>query len=180
MKEYQAEIAEKKLLSSQELETTNHFKLGGKIFFEDLSVLKYINNLNFIEVQKPQGFLKSEFFVVSSDKETDNSKELLSLITTQNTKGHVKIPVLRLVCSPKDMAEGDHKDILVFHNGESAFQSFDGFDYTLYDKNDTKKLLNTNFNIDSNLLIKKMQNDIVIEEKIEPKQENKSRWRLFR
>lgn len=155
MRIYQAEIAEKILLQSEELTNFKFFKLGGKIMFDDLSVLKYINNLNFIEKQIPKGIQDSIFIISSLDKETSDSKELLKGL---NSTGLIKYPLLILKSSAQVMAEGDHRDIYILPNEECAFESFDSMDYTFYDKQKTKDIL-MGYNIEPHILFKKMTND---------------------
>jgi len=172
MRIYQSEIAEKVILQSEELTDFKFFKLGGKIMFDDLSVLKYINNLSFIERQEPKGLFDSKFITASLDKMTEDSQKILSGI---NNEGSIKYPVLVLKSSPQDMAEGDHRDIFIFHNEKSAFESFDGLNYSFYDKQKTKDIL-MGYNIEPLILFKKMNHDF---EELNPniKKQKTFKWR---
>jgi len=175
MRIYQAELAEKILLSSEELEQDNYFKIGGKIMFNDLSVIKYINNINFIETQLPNTVYGSEFKNSFTDKITDNTDVLVCGLNKK--EGKIKNPVLVLKSSPQEMAEGDFRDIVIFKNQECAFQDFqDSSKFTIYGKDTTQELLSKH-NIDSYMLFKKLEHDFEENNKLIKEKKNKFNWR---
>lgn len=175
MRIYQAELAEKILLSSEELEKDNYFKIGGKIMFNDLSVIKYINNINFLETQLPTTLYGSEFKNSFTNKITDDTRLLVDGLS--NKEGNIKNPVLILKSSPQEMAEGDHRNIVIFKNQECAFQDFhDSSKFTIYGKETTHNLL-TQHNIDSYMLFKKLDYDFEANNTLTKEKKNKFNWR---
>lgn len=159
MKVYKAELAEKILVSGDEISDPDSFQLGGKVLFNDLSVLKYIHNLNFIEKQIPKGVMEFEYINSITTQKTDDSKTLLEGLKNKKIEGGVLNRGLRIIPYPQDRAESDLSSIVFFHNGESAVESFDGKDYRIYDKQATDNFFSA-YNLDGNLINRKLQKDM--------------------
>jgi hypothetical protein len=171
---YQSEIAEKILLRNEDLTEfsgKNYFKIGGKILFEDLSILKYINNLNFIERTQPINIEDFEYKDFTVDKVNLNAEELNNNLWGLQDKRY-KEKALILIPTPQERAEGDYEFIVVFKNGEASVRSLSSGDYSYYDKNETDSLLYA-FGLDHNLISKKLEKDFEIDNNLVNKKKSK-------
>jgi len=166
MKVYKAELAEKIIVSGDTLEPCekDNFQIGGKLLFDDLSVIKYMHNLNFMEKQLPKGIMKHEYIELMTKKYTDNTQNLIEGIGKKIDNGFIHT-ALRITPHYQDQAETDIRSITFFANGDSVVEDFYNSDYIKYDKKSTEGFYNS-FNLDSNLVIRKLQKDLEIKNEI--------------
>lgn len=171
---YQSEIAEKILLRNENLEDLggfNYFKIGGKILFEDLSALKYINNLNFIERTQPNGIEDFEYKDFTIDKGNLTAKQFNDCLWGPQNKRY-KSKALIFIPIAQERAEGDYEFLVVFKSGECAVRGLASGDYSYYNKSETDSLLSA-FGLDNNLIHKKLENDFEVENNLTKKKQLK-------
>jgi hypothetical protein len=158
MKIYKSELAEKILLSGEEFkdQTKDSFHIGGKILFDDLSSLRSIHNLNFLEKQIPKGIMAHEYFEINVLKKTDDSGIIVNNIN--NKVDGFKLTALRVIPSYQDQAEFDYKSVVFLHNGDCAVEEMDG-SYRQYDKSSANSFY-ASYNLDPHLITKKLTRDI--------------------
>lgn len=157
MKIYKSELAEKILLAGEEFndQTKDSFHIGGKILFDDLSSIRSIHNLNFLEKQIPKGIMDHEYIEINVLKKTDNTDIIVTNIN--NRVEGFKLTALKIRPPFQDQAEFDYKSIIFFHNGDSAVEEMDG-SYRSYDKTATNSFY-ASYNLDSHLITKKLVKD---------------------
>lgn len=160
---FKADIAEKLLLNDQELIDEDCFKIGGKVLFSDLSSLKYINNLVFLEKTIPN-FESFEYKEFNSNNKNSDSLKLLKEMVSLN-EGKFLEKALIVTPNPQDRAEGDYEFIVFFKNGESAVKNFSNTSYSFYNKNETDKIM-SNFGLDTYLVHKKLERDFELNNKL--------------
>lgn len=153
---FKADIAEKLILNNEELLEIDFFKIGGKILFNDLSSLKYINNLSFLEKNIPN----IERFEYKEFKTSSKNNEAKTLIMEMNgtQTGKYLDKALIIFPTPQDRAEGDYEFIVLFKNGETAVKNFSGNDYNFYSKIESDGLISS-FGLDTYLVHKKLEKD---------------------
>jgi hypothetical protein len=164
MKIYKSELAEKILLSGDDLndQSKDSFHIGGKTLFDDLSSIRSIHNLNFLEKQVPSGIMSHEYFELTVSKKTDNTGIIINNIN--NNSDVFRLTALRVSPSYQDQAEFDYKSIVFLHNGECAVEEMDG-SYRAYDKSSTNSFY-ASYNLDSNLITKKLTRDIELKNEL--------------
>lgn len=158
---YKADIAEKILLSGESINdlATDCFQIGGKILFDDLSSVRCIGNINFLEKSIPKGILKAEYFEINMLKVSHETDKIMASINSK--EGTIKITALRIEPSYQEQAESDYRSIVIFHNGECAVEDFNTNTYIKYDKNTANNFCSS-FNLDNNLIQRKLQKDFEV------------------
>ncbi len=156
---YKADIAEKIILSGESLQdlSSDSFKIGGKIIFDDLSSIKCVGNISFLEKQIPQGLISHEYIEIKSLKIEDDTKKIIDNINKK--EGIFKTTALRVEPTHQEQAESDYRSIVFFHNGECAVEDFHDNSYHIYDKY-TANTFYSSFNLDSNLILRKLNHDL--------------------
>lgn len=160
---FKADIVEKILINKESLESLEEldsFTIGGKVLFNDLSSLKYINNLSFIEKLTPN--LESFEYKDFKTNELNGDAEQLIKSMDGKTEGKYLEKALVITPYPQDRAEGDYEFIVIFKSGESAVKSLSNHEYSFYKKTETNKIA-INYGIDSYLINRKLQNDFEVD-----------------
>lgn len=156
---YKAEIAEKIILSGESINDLSNdcYQIGGKILFDDLSVIRSLGNITFLEKEIPKGLISTEYFDIKINKLTEDTNKIIDSMI--KPKGENILRALRIEPTYQDQAESDYKSIVFFHNGECAIEDFQTGEYLRYDKNSTASFYSA-YNLDGNLIIRKLQKDI--------------------
>lgn len=167
---YQAEIAEKLILKDsdlKEIEHFNYFKIGGKLLFQDLSSLKYINSNLLMERSLPNSIDSNQYVDFFTTKEPKDVKSYLKMLISPQSSNYIETALI-IKPIPMVAAESDIECIYLFKNGECAIKSISNFEYSYYNKKDTDLLL-FDFGLDNTLLQRKLENDYKTKNNVENK-----------
>lgn len=167
---FKADIAEKLILNNEEILEIDFFKIGGKILFNDLSSLKYINNLSFLEKNIPH----IERFNYKEFKTSSKNNDTITLLNEMNgtQKGKYLDKSLIIFPTPQDRAEGDYEFIVLFKNGEIAVKDFSSNAYNFYGKIESDGII-SGFGLDTYLVHKKLEKDFELANKLNLNVKNK-------